>query len=120
MHGCGPACPIGARNSASISVAVIPRVCSFQFPKLNSRNSISKIESSNEMAKYSEESKVKWKWGNGYGHGKVQSSFTKSVTRKIDGSEVTRNGSEENPAYYVNVDDGNNVLKLESELQSDS
>lgn len=72
------------------------------------------------MSKYEEGSKVKWKWGNGYGHGKVQSSFTKKVTRTIDGTEVTRDGSEDNPAYYVHVDDGNNVLKLESELESDS
>ncbi|TWT49326.1 hypothetical protein Pla22_45200 [Rubripirellula amarantea] len=72
------------------------------------------------MAKYSEGTSVKWKWGDGYGHGKVQSSFEKKVTRKIDGSEVSREGSNENPAYYVQVDDGNNVLKLESELEKDS
>lgn len=62
---------------------------------------------------------VKWAWGTGYGHGTVQSVFTKKVTRKINGSEVTRNGSEEDPACYVNVDDGNNVLKLASELEAD-
>ncbi|SMP67230.1 hypothetical protein SAMN06265222_110120 [Neorhodopirellula lusitana] len=72
------------------------------------------------MSKYEEGSKVKWKWGEGYGHGQVQSSFTHKVTRKIDGSEVTRNGSQETPAYYVHVEDGNNVLKLETELESDS
>ena len=69
---------------------------------------------------YQEGQRVKWKWGNGYGHGEVQSRFTKTVTRKIDGSEVTRHGSDENPAYYVRVADGNNVLKLGSELKSDS
>ncbi|WP_404308455.1 hypervirulence associated TUDOR domain-containing protein [Neorhodopirellula lusitana] len=72
------------------------------------------------MSKYEEGSKVKWKWGEGYGHGQVQSSFTHKVTRKIDGSEVTRNGSQETPAYHVRVEDGNNVLKLETELESDS
>lgn len=72
------------------------------------------------MGKYNEGDHVKWKWGNGYGHGEVQSVFTKKVTRKIDGSEVTRDGTEENPAYYVVVEEGNNVLKLESELESDS
>jgi len=71
------------------------------------------------MQKYSEGTAVKWKWGSGYGHGKVQSSFTKKVTRKIDGEEISRNGSEDNPAYYIEVDDGNNVLKLHSELQKD-
>ena len=62
---------------------------------------------------------VKWKWGNGYGNGTVQSRFTEKTTRKIGGSEVTRDGSEDDPAYYVKVDDGNNVLKLGSELEAD-
>lgn len=68
---------------------------------------------------YSEGTKVKWKWGTGYGHGQVQSSFTKKVTRKIAGEEITRHGSQDNPAYYIHVDDGNNVLKLHSELEKD-
>lgn len=66
---------------------------------------------------YSEGTEVKWKWGDGYGRGKVQSSFTEKTTRKIDGSEVTRNGSQDNPAYYITVDDANNVLKLHSEIE---
>ncbi len=68
--------------------------------------------------KYEEGDAVKWKWGNGYGEGVVQSVFTKRTTRKIDGSEVTRDGTEDNPAYYVKVEDGNNVLKLGSELEA--
>ena len=69
---------------------------------------------------HSEGTAVKWKWGSGFGHGKVQSVFTKKVTRTIDGEEITRDGTEDNPAYYVHVEDGNNVLKLHSELQKDS
>lgn len=69
---------------------------------------------------YQEGTAVKWKWGHGYGHGKVQSVFAKKVTRKIDGSEVTRDGSEDDPAYYIHVDDGNNVLKLHSEVEKGS
>ena len=68
---------------------------------------------------YKEGSKVKWKWGNGYGHGEIQSSFTEKTTRKIDGSEVTRDGSKDDPAYYIVVDDGNNVLKLHSEIEKE-
>ncbi len=63
---------------------------------------------------------VKWKYGNGYGRGTVQSTFTEKTTRTIDGNEVVRDGSEDDPAVYVKVDDGNNVLKLASELESDS
>ncbi|MEO9953789.1 DUF2945 domain-containing protein [Nonlabens sp.] len=60
---------------------------------------------------------VKWKWGNGTATGKVESTFTKKVTRKIDGNEVTRNGEEGNKALYIKQDDGDSVLKLESEVE---
>lgn len=68
---------------------------------------------------YQEGDKVKWKWGSGYGHGKVQSRFEEKTTRKIDGEEITRDGTRDNPAYYIHVEDGNNVLKLGSELEKD-
>jgi hypothetical protein len=71
------------------------------------------------MQTYNKGTKVKWRWGDGYGHGEVESSFTGPVTRTIAGEDITRNGSEDNPAYYVRVDDGNNVLKLHSELKQD-
>jgi len=67
------------------------------------------------MAKYKEGDKVKWSWGNGSASGTVKSIFEKKVSRKIDGSEVTRDGSKDNPAYYIKRED-NNVLKLESEI----
>jgi len=70
------------------------------------------------MAKYKEGSKVKWNWGSGTAEGKVQSLFEKSTTRKIKGSEVTRNGTKDNPAYYIKQEDGDAVLKLESELKT--
>lgn len=69
---------------------------------------------------YRQGDNVKWKWGGGYGHGSVKSVFTKKVTRKIDGEEITRNGSEESPAYYIERQDGNNVLKLHREIEKDS
>ena len=66
-----------------------------------------------------EGTKVSWKWGNGTASGKVKSTFVKKVTRKIDGTEVSRNGEEGNKALYIEVEDGNNVLKLESEVSRD-
>ena len=66
---------------------------------------------------YKEGSKVRWKWGQGYGHGVIKSAFEEKTTRKIDGNEVTRHGSKDDPAYYINSDDGNNVLKLHSEVE---
>ena len=71
----------------------------------------------NEAMAISEGDEVTWKWGNGHGRGTVQSTFTEKTTRTIDGNEVTRDGSEDDPACYVRVEDGNNVLKLASELE---
>ncbi|MFP4094647.1 MAG: DUF2945 domain-containing protein [Cyclobacteriaceae bacterium] len=61
--------------------------------------------------------KVKWKWGNGYAEGKVEKTYTEKVTRKIDGSEITRNGSDDDKALYISQEDDKNALKLESEVQ---
>ena len=69
------------------------------------------------MASYSEGDKVEWDWGSGTATGKVQSRFEKSVTRKIKGSEVTRNGSADDPALYIKQEDGDAVLKLSSEVR---
>lgn len=66
---------------------------------------------------YSAGDRVKWKWGDGYGEGKVTEKFTSKVTRTIDGTEVTRNASDDEPAYLVEQDDGDRVLKSGSELQ---
>jgi len=72
------------------------------------------------MAKYQEGDKVEWDWGNGKGTGTVQSRFAKKVTRTIDGNEITRDGDEGNAALYIDTDDANNVLKLESEVSKAS
>ena len=41
------------------------------------------------------------------------------VTRTIKGSEITRNGSDDDPAYEIEQDDGTTVLKLRSEVERD-
>ncbi len=63
-----------------------------------------------------EGTEVTWKWGNGKAHGKVVETFTKEVTRTIDGNEVTRKGEEGNKALLIKQDDGGKVLKLENEV----
>lgn len=60
--------------------------------------------------------RVTWNWGNGTGEGKVIERFTEKVARTIDGNEVTRNASEDEPAYMIEQDDGDRVLKSASEL----
>ena len=68
------------------------------------------------MTKYSKGDTVEWNWGNGTGSGKVAETFTERVTRTIDGSEITRNADDDNPAYLIEQEDGGRVLKSESEL----
>ena len=68
------------------------------------------------MASYSKGDKVQWTWGNGTGTGTVQETFTDRVTRTIKGTEVTRDASDDEPAYLVEQEDGDRVLKSESEL----
>jgi hypothetical protein len=60
--------------------------------------------------------KVTWNWGKGEGSGKVKEIFKEKVTRTIKGSEITRNGTPEDPALLIVQDDGDEVIKLESEL----
>ncbi len=61
---------------------------------------------------------VKWDWGDGTAKGQVKERFEREVTRTLQGSEVTRNGDSENPAYLIRQDDGSEVLKRGSELQN--
>ncbi|PAP75576.1 DUF2945 domain-containing protein [Rubrivirga marina] len=68
------------------------------------------------MPAYSTGDKVQWNWGDGTGTGTVQESFTDRVTRTLQGTEVTRDADDDNPAYLVEQDDGDHVLKSESEL----
>ena len=70
------------------------------------------------MSSISEGDKVSWSWGDGRGYGEVQSCFEEKTTRKIKGSEVTRNGSKDDPALYIEQEDGDNVLKLASEVSA--
>lgn len=72
------------------------------------------------MKQFEVGSTVKWDWGEGEAKGKVKESFTEEVTREIKGTEVTREASGSNPAYLIEQDDGDRVLKSHSELESTS
>ena len=61
---------------------------------------------------------VQWNWGSGTAKGQIKDRFEREVTRTLKGSEVTRDGSEDNPAYLIRQEDGDEVLKLGSELQA--
>lgn len=60
---------------------------------------------------------VRWNWGSGEGTGQIRERFERKVTRTLQGSEITRDGDEDNPAYLIRQDDGDEVLKRGSELE---
>lgn len=70
------------------------------------------------MSNFSEGDTVEWNWGSGTGTGTVKTVYTKKVTRTISGTEVTRDADSDNPAYYIKQDDGDAVLKSQSELSA--
>ena len=66
--------------------------------------------------RYQVNTRVAWNWGGGTGEGRVKEVFTGKVSRTIKGSEITRNASDDNPAYLIEQDDGDQVLKSHAEL----
>ncbi|MGB6153587.1 MAG: DUF2945 domain-containing protein [Pricia sp.] len=61
--------------------------------------------------------RVQWKWGNGTAEGEVKETYTTKITKTIKGSSVTRKGDEDDKALYIKQDDGDHVLKSESEVK---
>lgn len=68
---------------------------------------------------YAKNTKVRWNWGPGSAEGYVKEVFRRRVTRTIKGKKVTRNGEDDNPAYLIKQEDGDQILKLHSELSED-
>ncbi|MEO0771953.1 MAG: DUF2945 domain-containing protein [Pseudomonadota bacterium] len=60
---------------------------------------------------------VEWDWGNGTGTGTVEKKYTQKITHKIKGSEVTRDASDDEPAFLIKQDDGDEVLKSVTEIR---
>lgn len=59
---------------------------------------------------------VSWNYGGHTAKGQIRESFKEKVTREIKGNSVTRNASEDEPAYLIEQEDGDQVLKSETEL----
>ena len=60
---------------------------------------------------------VRWTWGANTATGKITERFTDRITRTIKGTEVTRNATDDEPAYLIEQEDGDRVLKSHSELE---
>ncbi len=59
---------------------------------------------------------VTWNFAGSEATGQIKEVFKNKVVRTIKDTEVTRNASEEEPAYLIEQEDGSEVLKSESEL----
>lgn len=66
--------------------------------------------------KMSKNNKVIWSWGKGQAEGEIVQSFTDHVAKKIKGSTIKKKASKDNPAYLIKQENGNKVLKLQSEI----
>ena len=64
-----------------------------------------------------EGTEVSWTWGSSTATGRVSEIHREKVTRTSKGSDITRNGSADDPAYVIEQDDGTTVLKLRSEVE---
>jgi hypothetical protein len=62
-------------------------------------------------------STVHWTWGANSASGHVVERFDRTVRRTIKGAEITKHGTRDNPAFLIEQDDGDRVLKLRSELK---
>ncbi|MGV3652201.1 MAG: DUF2945 domain-containing protein [Devosia sp.] len=70
------------------------------------------------MTTYRKGTEVSWSWGKGTARGKIEESFTDEVTRTIKGKEITRKASKDEPAYLIRQEDGDMVLKSQSEIET--
>ena len=61
--------------------------------------------------------KVEWDWSGHSATGKITEIFREDVSRQIKGTTVTRKASRDDPAYLIEQDDGDPVLKSRSELK---
>lgn len=66
---------------------------------------------------YKEQDAVIWNWKGAKLKGTVIEIYTEPVIKQLKGAWIKRNGSPENPAYFIRKDNtGAFVLKLHSEL----
>lgn len=60
---------------------------------------------------------VEWRWGHSKAEGKVTEKFTGDVERKIKGKTIKRKADKQEPAFLIEQEDGDRVLKSQSELR---
>ena len=68
------------------------------------------------MAKFEVGDEVSWQWGEGTAQGTIVERYTEKVTKTLRGTEVTRNASDDEPAFLIEQSDGDQVLKSITEF----
>ncbi|MCI5047177.1 MAG: DUF2945 domain-containing protein [Aquisalinus sp.] len=69
------------------------------------------------MTGYQQGTSVEWDWGNGTATGKITTRYTSDIEKTIKGSSVKREASADCPAYLIEQEDGDQVLKSHSEVR---
>lgn len=69
------------------------------------------------MQKIAKGDEVEWKWGANKAEGTAAEKFTSDVERTIKGTRVKRKADKEEPAFLIKQEDGDRVLKSQSELK---
>jgi len=69
------------------------------------------------MQKIQVGNEVEWKWGRSKAEGKVTQKFTEDVERRIKGKTIKRKADDTEPAFLIKQDDGDSVLKSQSEVK---
>ena len=62
--------------------------------------------------------KVSWKYGTGTATGKIESIHKEATEQTIKGHKIHRNGTPDDPALLIVQDNGDKVLKLQSEVKA--
>lgn len=69
------------------------------------------------MQKIAKGDNVEWKWGASKAEGTASEKFTSDVERTIKGTRVKRKADKDEPAFLIKQEDGDRVLKSQSELK---
>lgn len=69
------------------------------------------------MSDFKEGDIVTWDWGNGTGTGKIVKRYARKTTLTLKGAKVTRTASDDEPAFRIRQDDGDEVLKSVIEIE---
>ena len=72
------------------------------------------------MKHYAVNTEVEWKWRSGSATGKIRKKYTDHIVKTLQGSEVKRDASDNDPAYLIEQNDGSKVLKSHSEISKAS